>query len=141
MATEQDVKHYLACWLQLGKRVFLPNRQEPCRLDTVLHGDRFSEAFEHCWSIIQAAQGRNCHLEGTDVTFDQMFSGAWEIDQCARCGMTVPIPNVLYNGMLCPCSDLEGWPNDELPRPRLPQGDNPHLKRIADRLLARQTDH
>ena len=134
MAHQQDVKNYLAYWLQLGKGIVLSSQDVPCRPKSVIQGDRFSDDFEQCWARIQATEGKDCYLEGTDITLDRLLSPAWEIDSCARCGMAVPAPAVIYHGLPCPCSDFEGWPNDELPRPRLPQHSSPHFKRMVDRL-------
>lgn len=140
MATQQEVKTYLAYWVQLGKGIYLSGSDTPCRPNPVVKGDRFSETFERCWAKVQASKGKGCHLEGTDVTLDQLFSSEWEIDSCARCGMAVPTPVVIYNGLMCPCNDVSDWPNDNVPRPRLPQSDRTHLSRISERLVERHAE-
>ena len=134
MANQQDVKNYLAYWSQLGKGIVLAESERPYCPKSVVQGDRFSDDFEHCWAKVQSCNGKGCHLEGTDVTIDQLLSSEWEIDSCARCGMAVPSPVVMYDGLLCPCNDVAGWPNDELPRPRLPQSNTAHFKRISAHL-------
>ena len=134
MATQHHVKHYLAHWLQLGKAIVKDGGEILYRPQKIIEGDRFSDDFEQCWAKIQRTGGKHCHLEGTDITIDQLLSPKWEIGACARCSMRVPTPTVVYSGLICPCNDLNGWPNDDVPRPRLPQNNKQHLQRVAARL-------
>jgi hypothetical protein len=54
MASEQEVRQYLAYWFQLGKKVLIRNGQESLLPQPVIQGDRYSQAFEDCWQQILA---------------------------------------------------------------------------------------
>ncbi|MEO1209173.1 MAG: hypothetical protein AAFX78_06495 [Cyanobacteria bacterium J06638_20] len=134
MASDQQVKQYVAYWFQLGKRVMLRNGREAVLPEPVIQGDRYSEAFEACWKRLQSPESGDCYLEGTSQTIQELLSTDWNISPCARCGMPVPMLDLGVMDMGCPCADLQNWPNDELPRPRPPIDSNSRLGSIRDRL-------
>ena len=134
MASEQHVKEYLAHWLQLGKRVVVSNGKYQCSPGVILQGNRYSPEFERCWSAILAVGGRDCYIEGTEFTIDQLLSPAWDISACARCQVPVGTPVVICDQYLCPCHDLMTWPNTEVPLPRLPINSQHRLIDLRDRL-------
>lgn len=140
MATSEQVKHYLAYWFQLGKQVVTDDGKECYRPKTVIQGDHFSPEFEQCWAEILKTNSRNCHLEGTDQTIDDLLSPAWAVVNCARCDMLIPTPEVVIAQVICPCNDLAGWPNTELPQPRLPVNSHRELSDMSDRLAASYVD-
>lgn len=123
MATVADVKHYLATWFQVGKRVEMqgPQGSRSVYPDSVLGAESgYSPEFEQCWEWIQA-HAQHCHLQGTSETVAELLSGAWDLPDCARCRLPVPMST---RGSLaaksCPCADIAHWPNFETipPRPR-----------------------
>lgn len=136
MASSQQVKEYLASWLQLGKQVCVGIQQEPVHIDHVVQGDRYSPEFEELWQYIQGRESKNCYLEGLDPSISELLSDSWEITDCARCQMPVSLPSAGIASPLCPCHDIPSWPNDELPRPRPPIDSSHRLQSICDRLTS-----
>ncbi|MDB9313222.1 hypothetical protein PN462_08935 [Spirulina sp. CS-785/01] len=134
MASPAEVKNYLAYWFQLGKRVVLYNGKQVLSPQPVIQGDHYSAAFEDCWQKILDCNGKDCYLENTDQTLEQLFSPEWIISPCYRCEMPVPVRESGNQCLLCPCNDLENWPNTELPQPRSPVDSKKHLSGIQKRL-------
>jgi hypothetical protein len=134
MASLHQVRIYLAYWFQLGKKVWLPHSQEAILPQPVIDGDRYSQEFETCWQKILDQQGKDCYLEGTNQTIEQLLSPLWEITPCARCDMPVPLLKLGVASLDCPCNDLNNWPNSELPTPRQPISNKPYLNSIQARL-------
>lgn len=134
MASIQKVKNYLGYWFQLGKPVHIDGGRLISRPAPVIEGNRFSRAFSQCWQEIMAQQGRNCYLEGTSETIEQLLSSQWEIIDCARCSMPMAVHVVMPVAQACPCDDLVTWPNDQLPAPRLPVSSKEHLENLKARL-------
>lgn len=134
MASEQDVKKYLAYWFQAGKCVALKGGKESYCPKTVLQGDRYSKEFEDCWNHLLDPASGDCYLEGTTQTINQLLSPIWDISPCARCDMPIPMLVLGVPPTGCPCSDLPNWPNDEIPQPRSPVSTPDHLVQIRDRL-------
>ena len=135
MASQQEVKQYLAYWFQLGKKVAIGNGKASLLPQEVIKGDRYSDEFEEIWRKIISPEAGDCYLEGTQETIAELLTPAWEVNNCARCTMPVPVSNVGMQPELCPCSDLSNWPNTELPQPRSPVNTIEQLKGIRDRLL------
>ena len=139
MASEQEVKQYLAYWFQLGKKVYVRNGQDALQPTSILNnhgnGNGYSYEFEACWQQIRIAGMGNCYLEGTNQTLAEMLTQQWEISACARCEMPVPVQSAGIPDPACPCDDLPTWPNTELPQPRSPIASQSHLLGIRDRLL------
>ena len=138
MASRTEVKKYLAHWFQLGKgvvdesddAVYLPKR--------VIQGDRYSDEFERCWQTMMQANHQALYLRGTQQSLAELLSPAWEITNCARCDMPIPINDRQLPSTPCTCDDLSNWPNEELPRPRLPVDSQAHLSRLRLRLEEKQ---
>lgn len=135
MASQQEVKQYLAYWFQLGKKVVFGNGEVRLLPQEVIKGDRYSDEFEECWQKIISPEAGDCYLEGTQETIEQLLTAAWEVNPCARCTMPVPVRKVGMPPELCPCNDLSNWPNTELPQPRSPVNTKDQLTAIRDRLL------
>lgn len=134
MASEQQVRQYLAYWFQLGKRVLIRNGQEALQPQAVIAGDRYSDEFEQCWKVILAPESGECYLEGTAQTIDDLLSPAWEINPCSRCSMPVPMRTMGMPALECPCSDLANWPDNSTLQPRSPVSSQALLSKIRDRL-------
>ncbi len=135
MASHEQVREYLAYWFQLGKRVVIQNGQDYVLPQPVIRGDRYSPEFEACWEKIISAAAGDCYLEGTEERISDLLTNEWEITSCARC--TMPLA-MRYHGMpcsSCPCSDLHGWPNTEVPLPRSPINSNNVLSNIYQRVF------
>ena len=137
MASEQQVKRYLAYWLQLGKRVVMQNGELVVRPQIVIAGDRYSDEFEKLWQAILSPVSGNCYLEGTDETIAELLTPVWSLEPCARCEMPIPVKNVGMPPEACPCFDLPWWPNLDLPAPREPIASQDRLNAIRDRLNQR----
>lgn len=135
MASQQDVKRYLAYWFQLGKKVVIDNGAATLQPQKVIAGDRYSDEFEQCWQRIISPESGDCYIEGTRETIAELLTPAWDVSPCARCDMPVPVKNVGMPPLVCPCFDLTTWPNTELPPPRSPVNNEEQLKAIRDRLL------
>ncbi len=133
MASRTQVRTYLAYWFQLGKKLVLPDG-ETLLPQPIITGDRFSEQFESCWQQIEGIEGKNCYLEGSNETIADLLSPSWNINNCARCSMPVAMVEVGIQSLDCMCSDLDNWPNDELPAPRSPVDSRVQLHKIQARL-------
>ncbi|MBE9178351.1 hypothetical protein IQ268_07085 [Oculatella sp. LEGE 06141] len=135
MASEAQVRQYLAYWFQLGKKVVIHDGRETLLPQPVIQGDRYSAEFESCWQRVTASNSGTCYLEGTNQTIDELLSSRWDVSSCARCAMPVPQLNLGTPSLECPCTDLPGWPDTELPQPRSPVDSTDRLNQIRDRLL------
>ena len=134
MASPIQIKTYLAYWFQLGKKLVWNNGTTELLPERVIQGDRFTKEFEECWDKVMSIGGRGCYLEGTTVSIAQLLGSEWAIEQCARCTMPVPIVELGIQDLACPCSDLDNWPNSELPAPRGPTDNRSQLHNITMRL-------
>lgn len=135
MASEQQVRQYLAYWFQLGKGVVIQSTKKILLPRPVIQGNRYSSEFESTWKQITAQPAGDCYLEGTSQTIKDLLSPGWEINPCARCSMPVPFRSPgLPPSLECPCSDLPDWPNTEIPQPREPVDNDTQLMQIRDRL-------
>jgi hypothetical protein len=134
MASESEVKKYIACWMQLGKKVWTKAGQSFCLVHQVLERDRYSPEFDACWAQILDLDSGDCYLEGTSVTVQNLLSPAWEILDCPRCDMPVSMSIVELPSVNCPCNDLPNWPNTELPLPRAPINSQERLSMLQKHL-------
>jgi hypothetical protein len=133
MASPDQVKQYFAYWFQLGKGVRFQNGRSPLLPKTVIHGNQYSPEFEGVWQQI-LAKPEDCYLDGTQETTAELLTPAWEINPCSRCAMPMPLKSVGVASLECPCVDVPGWPNTEIPQPRSPVDSQTQLTKIRDRL-------
>lgn len=140
MASHEQVKRYLAHWFQLGKKIILPKRQETLRPLKIFEGDRYSAEFEQCWQKILLIDA-DCYLEGTEQTIQQLLSPSWEIIDCPRCDLPVPMTVAGVTSSVCTCFDLSSWPNTELPSPRFPVDNTRHLQNLRNRLKDKENQN
>jgi hypothetical protein len=116
MASTQEVRQYLAHWFQLGKVVQVPNSNS-IFTQRVLQGNTYSIEFEDCWQ--QVMKQPEAYLDGTEQTIAELLTDRWDVIDCARCTMPIPLPAVgLPQNSNCTCQDIPTWPNTELPMPR-----------------------
>ena len=134
MASEQQVKRYLAYWFQLGKKVLIRNGDASLLPQSVFTHDRYSDEFERIWQLIRSPESGDCYLEGTHETIAQLLTPRWLVEPCVRCDMPVPMINIGLPPEVCPCNDLPTWPNTEIPLPRGPIDTQNRLREIRDRL-------
>jgi hypothetical protein len=135
MASEQQVRQYLAYWFQLGKGVVVQGKPQQLLPRPVIAGNRYSPEFEAIWQQVSGDQASQCYLEGTLQTIGELLSPVWEINPCARCSMPVPFRSPgLPPSLECPCTDLPDWPNTDAPSPREPVNTVDRLIQIRDRL-------
>lgn len=134
MASEQEVRQYLAYWFQLGKKVLIHNGQKTLIPQPVIRGDRYSQEFEDCWQQILSTESGDCYIEGTEQTISELLTPAWDVAPCGRCEMPVPVRSVGMPPLSCPCNDLSTWPNTEVPAPRSPVNTQARLTEIRNRL-------
>lgn len=139
MASKEEVKKYLTYWFQLGKKVVIVKEGTHLLPQPIFQGDRYSQEFEDCWQKILSPSSGDCYLEGTEETIAELLTPAWEMISCGRCSMPVPIRNLGMPPLSCPCNDLEGWPNTELPAPKYPTRDQEQLMVIRNRLMEKAT--
>ena len=133
MATSQDIKSFIAQWLQLGKSVEQLDGSF-CFKPEKIHGYQgYSQEFEDWWQEFER-QAHKWALSGTKEPLDALYGDNWEITDCARCDMPIPILVAGLNDVDCPCSDLPHWPNLELPHPHTPDESKSRLGMIRDRL-------
>jgi hypothetical protein len=132
MASKENVRKYLAYWFQLGKKIIVNNGVAILQPKTVLAGDRYSQEFENCWQQITSNLAGDCYLEGTEETIRQLLTPEWEVTDCARCTMPVPMHGMGMPSSSCPCNDL--LPNAELPLPHSPVNSKEQLTAIRDRI-------
>lgn len=135
MASESEVRKYIAYWFQLGKKVLIRNGSEALLPKSVIAGDRYSREFEECWQKILSPDSGDCYLQGTNETIAQLLTPGWEISGCARCAMPVVFKKTGMPPESCPCHDLPNWPDTEMPQPRSPVSTKSQLSGIRDRLL------
>lgn len=140
MASQQQLKQYLAYWFQLGKRLLLRDGKALLP-QPVIEGDRYSAEFESVWELILTPEHRDSYLEGTSQTIGQLLTQYWDINDCPRCSMPVPMLELGVQTSLCPCNDLPDWPNNELPLPREPVDSRGKLRSIAQKLNKQNTSH
>jgi hypothetical protein len=134
MATQAQVRDFLAHWFQLGKPVVLAEDRGECLPAPVFYKGGYSQAFEDCWHQIMVTSGQGCYLRGTTQSVATMLSPGWEVTACARCAMPVAIPTLGMMTFPCPCNDLHSWPNYEVPVPRTAVNDEHRLTQIQQRL-------
>jgi hypothetical protein len=134
MASEQQVKRYLAYWFQLGKKVVTRNGESTLLPQPIMAGDRYSQEFEKVWQQIISADSGDSYLESTDETIAELLTPGWEVAACARCEMPIPTRAVGMPPEVCPCCDLASWPNTDLPGPRGAVCSQGRLGEICDRL-------
>jgi hypothetical protein len=134
MATEQQVKRYLAHWFQTGKGIICGDKVKLLIPSSIIKGDRYSSEFDAYWQKLLTKECQDCYLEGTTQTIQELLSPQWEIIPCARCQMPVPIRDSGMHSASCPCFDLKLWPNTDLPSPHAPIDSCFYLRKIHDRL-------
>lgn len=137
MASVTQVRTYLAYWFQLGKKIIWRNGEATLLPQPIIQGDHFSPQFEECWQKIMTAAGQDCYLEGGNETIADLLSSSWDITACARCRMPIAMVESGIQSLDCLCSDLDNWPNEELPQPRSPINSYVHLNQIKTRLQAK----
>ncbi|MDB9495349.1 hypothetical protein PN441_00210 [Spirulina major CS-329] len=133
MASPQQIKQYLAYWVQLGKGIVIGDRP-PMYCKTVLAKENYCNEFESIWQQVEACHGEGCHITGTDQELAELFSEQWNVTACYRCELLVPQKVRGMPATTCPCADIDTWPNLEIPKPRLPLSSNGHLAKISHRL-------
>ncbi len=138
MATKEEVKRYLAYWFQLGKKVVIGNEVTQLLPQKIFQRDRYSQEFEDCWQKILSSSG-DCYLDGTQETIAELLTPEWDMVDCSRCSMPIPLRNLGMPPVSCPCVNLPGWPNTELPGPRCPINNQEQLRAIRNRLVGNLT--
>ncbi|MEQ9548320.1 MAG: hypothetical protein RIM23_01690 [Coleofasciculus sp. G3-WIS-01] len=134
MASEQQVKRYLAYWFQVGKKVVVRNGENVLQPQRIIAGDRYSQEFEELWQYLLSPESGDCYLTGTSQTISELLTSKWDLEPCSRCDMPVPMFNVGSPPESCTCNDLSNWPNTDLPTPREPINTQNRLSAIHQRL-------
>jgi hypothetical protein len=133
MASPTQVRQFLAYWFQLGKQLVIHNGQRRIHPQSVIAGDRYSDEFESCWEQA-VCYSYSSYLEGTHTTIAELLTPTWEVVVCARCPMPVPMKVAGIPTGVCPCHDLQTWPNTETLPPRSPINVREGLLEICNRL-------
>jgi hypothetical protein len=127
MATNTEVKEYLAKWLQMGKSVSINDAE--IKLHQVVKGEEYSPEFEQIW---EQSQQQVAYLEGNNQTIQDLLKPEWEIISCATCELPVPKLSLGYREVRsCVCDDD---PNLDTIAPRSPVISSIYLQGISDRL-------
>ncbi|MCA1904320.1 MAG: hypothetical protein CV045_00895 [Cyanobacteria bacterium M5B4] len=132
MANKNEVKQYLAYWMQLGRKLILSDRV--VSLDQVIAGDHYTTRFEEIWQEGEA-RPEAASLEGANISLEQLFSANYELLSCPRCDL--PLPSLTLgprSAQPCPCDDLNLWPNFDTVPPRQPVNTTDQLRSIYQRL-------
>lgn len=138
MASEPQIKRYLAYWFQLGKKIWINNGKTAVLPKRIIADGRYSPEFESLWHQILSPESGDCYLEGSPQTIVELLTAKWDIEPCSRCDMPVPLINVGIPPENCTCSDLPNWPNLDLPSPREPVNTQERLSAIRNRLYQRE---
>ena len=121
MASSEQVKAYVASWLQMGKTIDVDRRDRlhQLRSTPVTQNGHYSPEFERNWRFMCRYADR-CFLSGTNESIRDLFQERWEIGSCSRCDMLLPLPAVGGKAVsVCPCADLAFWPDLEALQPRI----------------------
>jgi hypothetical protein len=62
MATQDQVREFLAHWFQLGKPVVLAEDRGECLPSPMFYKGGYSQSFEDCWHQIMVTSGQGCYL-------------------------------------------------------------------------------
>jgi hypothetical protein len=136
MASLPEVKQYLAHWFQLGRKVYIRNGDLAILPSRIFQEMDYSAEFDRCWELVTSAQSGDCYLEDTTQTIAELLTSKWDVVDCARCNMPVPLPvigAVPSDG--CPCINISHWPNDEIPAPVARTVVGSMLQRLEQRLI------
>ncbi len=117
MASQLEVKKYLAHWFQLGKKVYVRNGDFTMLPSKIFNDTDYSAEFDRCWKLISSDVSGDCYLEDTTQTIDDLLSPSWEVVDCARCAMPIPLKVAGISTESCPCVNLSHWPNNTVPVP------------------------
>ncbi|TVQ08879.1 MAG: hypothetical protein EA368_10685 [Leptolyngbya sp. DLM2.Bin27] len=134
MASQEQVRNFLAHWFQLGKPVVVAESRGECLPSPVFQGEKYSSSFENCWRKIMVTRGRDCYLSGTNQSIAELLLPAWDVTDCARCDMPIVLPTAGMMTDLCPCNDLDTWPNTDVPTPRPAVDSRDRLGSLQQRL-------
>jgi hypothetical protein len=134
MASETEIKQYLAHWFQLGKKVYLDRGDTALLPSRIFHDLNYSAEFDRCWELILADRSGDCYLEGTNQTIAELLTPKWDVVDCARCSMPIPLLVAGVPDESCVCADLPNWPNTELPSPNSHVTVRSKLVDLQDRL-------
>ncbi len=136
MALPTQVKTYLSYWFQLGRGVRMPLGAGLVKPAAVLADGGYSPEFETLWQqLMQPQMAASSYLDGTEQTIAQLLAADWDIQDCARCRLPVPIQVTGLPPQSCPCDAMPNLPNiAEIP-PRLPIDSQAALRRLCERLL------
>lgn len=134
MASSLEVKQYLAHWFQLGRKVLVHNGDVALLPSKIFSETNYSAEFDRCWELILSDESGDCYLEDTTQTIEELLTPKWDLLDCARCTMPVPVPIAGTAPETCPCVNLPHWPNQEVPSPRSQPAGKSKLLNIHDRL-------
>jgi hypothetical protein len=139
MASHNQVKKYLAYWLQLGQGVRMSDPTTRAstivKPASVLADGAYSNDFESLWAQVQQPKiAQDSHLWGTEQTIGELLTPLWEINDCARCGLPIPMRVAGLPANTCPCSDVEQTPDLTICPPREPISTEQTLYRLHERL-------
>jgi hypothetical protein len=140
MASSLEVKQYLAHWFQLGRKVYVHNGDVALLPSKIFHDTNYSAEFEHCWELILSDRSGDCYLEDTCQTIDELLAPQWDLVDCARCSMPIPLQVAGIPPENCPCINLSHWPNHEVPAPKSQLAVRSKLANIQERLTQLTVD-
>jgi hypothetical protein len=134
MASSLEVKQYLAHWFQLGRKVYARNGDVALLPKNIFVNMDYSPEFEQCWELITSDRSGDCYLEDTCQTIDELLTPQWDLVDCARCSMLIPLQVAGVPPENCPCINIQHWPNSEVPAPKSHLAVRSKLADLQDRL-------
>ncbi|NJN30594.1 MAG: hypothetical protein HC824_09325 [Synechococcales cyanobacterium RM1_1_8] len=134
MASQVQIRRYLALWFQLGKSVHIDGNAQAYCPTNAIQGNDYSPEFEACWQIFVQAGLHHCHLDDVTPSLGDLTESAWDLHTCARCSMPIAQRVAGMASLDCPCSNQTNWPVLELPAPQAPQDWSQRIRAIGQRL-------
>jgi hypothetical protein len=131
MASESKVRHYLAYWLQFGKKIIMYNGTIAKGLESVISREGYSQEFEDLWTEVRSPASGNCRLEGSWETIDELLTPQWDIIIPHSIPQLICVPreqttNISVRALLSENSICQ-WPSKW-------QSDRRYLRNIIDRV-------
>lgn len=110
MATELEIKQFVAEWMNVGKIVMSPMGE--LRAQSLDSAYRYTPEYDKLWSYLWKRKTK-CYLLGTTQTFDKL-ERAWELSRCIHCDLPVMLPIGYYPSQFGsePCVALGLWPHN-----------------------------
>lgn len=141
MATEEEVKSYLAYWFQVGKNVEIGTNREKKNVNKIfsLSSNEYSQEFNSLWEKI-VEEADTSFLEDTSFSIKKLLSSEIEIVACSVCNAIVA-SGIFFTNNSCICSNIPLWPNLDIPQPKKLLDSNCALLKIVQKLMEEKSEN